>query len=157
LVMTYTAPSVARSFTAAPMDALENIPYALAEKRYRWVDLFGEGLPGLLTESTGGWLFYSNEGSGDFAPPQIVSRQPAARLADCVLNDFNGDGNTDVAIAHGRTAGYYEFNRDSDEWSQFRPFPQLPHLEAAATAQWLDLNADGRPDLVLTSTSQVLW
>ncbi len=157
LVMTYTQPSVGVSFSPAPAEALQNVPYALAEPRFRWVDLFGEGLPGLLTESAGGWFYNSNEGAGNFAPQQSISRQPACDLADFVLNDFDADGNTDVAVMHGRAAGFYEFNRDSGEWRNFRLIPEMPHLEGAPSAQWLDLNGDGRQDLVLTSPSQVLW
>ena len=157
LFMTYTSPSVGGSFVPAPARALTNVPYALAEQRYRWVDLFGEGLPGLLTENAGGWFYNSNEGDGDFSLLRSISRQPACNLASFVLNDFDADGNTDVAVMHGRAAGFYEFNRDSCEWRNFRMIPEMPHLEGAPSAQWFDLNGDGRADLVLTSPSQVLW
>jgi RHS repeat-associated protein len=157
LAMTYTAPSVGTTFSPAPAEALQNVPFAFAEQRFRWVDLFGEGLPGLLTENAGGWFYNRNQGAGNFSPQQNISRQPACSLANFVLNDFDADGNTDVAVMHGRGAGFYEFNRDSGEWRNFRLIPEMPHLEGAPSAQWLDLNGDGRQDLVLTSPTQVLW
>src|SRR5690349_12694852 len=38
-------------------DSLENLPTGLDGRSYRWVDLDGEGLSGILTEQAGAWFY----------------------------------------------------------------------------------------------------
>jgi hypothetical protein len=37
-------------------ESLENLPVGLADSRYRWVDLDGESISGILTEQGDGWF-----------------------------------------------------------------------------------------------------
>ena len=50
---------------------VENLPEGVDGRRYRWMDLHGEGLQGVLTEQGDGWYFKSNDphfGDGEAAP-----------------------------------------------------------------------------------------
>ena len=40
--------------------SLENLPYGIDGSHYRWVDLDGEGLSGILTEQGGSWFYKAN-------------------------------------------------------------------------------------------------
>lgn len=158
LRFTYSTPSVARSFQPAPEGTSQNVPHGLSDGDYRWIDLYGEGLPGILAETGDAWYFKPNEGGGHFGPQQLVIDRPAYRLGQVALSDFDDDGDTKLAIFHGRQGGFYEFDRDAGAWHTFRPFESLPHLEAAGgRAQWLDLDGDGRVDLMFSDPDRFCW
>jgi hypothetical protein len=64
-----------------------------ADATVTWVDLDGEGRPGMLTRTPGGWWYQRNEGEGRLAVPRVVNPMPAQ--ADGVaprLTDLDGDG-----------------------------------------------------------------
>lgn len=158
LRFTYSAPNVAESFEAAPEDTEENVPYGLSGPSYQLVDLFGEGLPGILSETDQAWYYKPNEGGGHFGPQQLVSERPSQRSVGRALGDFDRDGNTNLVVLQGRQAGFYEFDRNTDRWDGFRAFSSLPHLEAAGPkVQWLDLNGDGRPELMVPGQDRLTW
>lgn len=158
LRFTYSTPSVAQTFKSALAEELENVPSGLSDFNYRWIDLYGEGLPGILTEMGQAWYFKANEGNGHFGLQELVVDRPAYRLGQYAFSDFDSDGNVNLVVLHGRQGGFYEFNRDRHSWDSFRPFPTLPHLEAAGTkAQWLDLTGDGRADLILADPERLTW
>src|SRR5262249_5990974 len=108
LRFTYSAPTPAHAFESLPVNALENVPQGLNGPRYRWIDLYGEGLPGILSDTGSTWYYKSNEGRGRFGRQQLVLARPACPLGQCALTDFDSDGNANLAILHGRQGGFYE-------------------------------------------------
>jgi hypothetical protein len=40
--------------------SLENLPIGLDGSSYRWTDLHGEGIPGILSEQAGAWFYKRN-------------------------------------------------------------------------------------------------
>ena len=40
--------------------SLENLPIGLDGSAYQWIDLHGEGIPGILTEQAGAWFYKRN-------------------------------------------------------------------------------------------------
>jgi RHS repeat-associated protein len=154
----YSSPTVAPAFQPVPVETTENVPSGLSGPSYRWIDLYGEGLPGILTETGQAWYFKPNEGEGRYGTQRPVVERPAYRLGQCALGDFDNDGNTNLVVLHGREGGFYEFNRETQSWTAFRPFAALPHIEAAGVkAQWIDLNGDGRADLIQADSAQLTW
>ena len=158
VTFTYTQPEVADSFTRAPESAGQ-LMHGLADGATQYVDLYGEGVPGVLVAQRSSWWYHPNEGGGAFGERQLVPAQPAERLGRGVaLSDFDRDGNTDVVALQGRSAGFYELDRETGEWSGHRPFAAIPHLEApVARTEWLDLDGDGRPDLVVNGEDRFTW
>src|SRR5262249_54163313 len=47
--------------------SLENLPAGLDGRTYKWVDLNGEGLSGILTQQANAWFYKSSRGNGKFA------------------------------------------------------------------------------------------
>ena len=71
-------------------ESLENLPIGLDGSAYRWTDLHGEGIPGILTEQAGAWFYKRNlspipaaadgsEREGEFAPLEAVATQAQCR------------------------------------------------------------------------------
>jgi RHS repeat-associated protein len=153
----YTVPTVDAGFLPAPAETAQNAPAGLATG-FRWIDLYGDGLPGILSETPDAWYFKPNEGGGRFGAQHLVLDRPAYSIGEVALVDFDADGNPNLAVLHGRSGGYYAYDRDASLWQGFRPFQTLPHLEAAGSrAQWLDLSGDGRADLIVGDGGGLTW
>lgn len=134
-----------------PEDQQPFYPGKIDGQRHQWTDLYGEGMPGLLHTEGGSIRYRANLGEGRLAPSRLIGTLPAAlvRKQKGVFMDFDQDGQLDLLIADGPAPGHYAFR---DE--QWRPFAPLRNFPATALARpdlrWLDLDGDGRPDLLLT-------
>lgn len=156
LVFRYTEPEVERAFVAASRH--ENVPYGIGGLNHQWVDLYGEGLPGVLFENHLAWYYKPNLGGGRLGPQQQVLEKPSLQPGSYAFSDFDGDGNLNLVVLQGREAGFYEYDRDLSRWSGFRPFAAAAHVKALDTAtQLLDLNGDGRADIVTIEPERLVW
>jgi RHS repeat-associated protein len=158
LRMTYATAATDAAFTEVPAQAQENLPAGLQGRRLAFVDLYGEGLAGMLTESDRAWYYKPNLGGGAFGAQTMVLERPATRPGTFGFGDIDRDGDTDLSQLAGRLAGLYELDREERVWRAFRPFAELPHVEAlGGRAQWVDLNGDGRADIVVVKEDALVW
>jgi RHS repeat-associated protein len=156
LRLTYSTPATAASFEPVAA-ARENVPAGLSGAAYSFVDLRGDGLPGILHETPGGWTFKRNLGAGRFAAQVAVMERPAVRAGTYALGDVDGDGHADASLFSSRLAGLFEQDGASRRWTH-RAFTTFPHLEAmTGRAQWVDLDGDGLPELVMAYADHLVW
>lgn len=153
LTFDYTVPDVESSFHAVPEKNVENFPEGFNDSRTRWVDLFGEGIPGILKESEHEWYYKQNLGGGNFEKQAIVIEKPSADLGRYSIGDFNNDGNVNLFSFHGQMAGYFEYDVQHEKWSSFVPFRQAPNI---SHSKFLDIDADGFSDLVIECDDRLI-
>jgi RHS repeat-associated protein len=148
LRLAYSRPVVDR--TVRHLDPGEHLPVGLSGAGYRWVDLDGEGLAGVLTEQGGAWHYSRGEGGGRFGSARVVDPLPS--LADLSagrqqLLDLDASGALDLVDLGGTTPGYHR--RGDGGWDGLVPFRSLPALDWADEAlRFADLTGDGRPDVL---------
>lgn len=144
-------------------DSLENLPVGLSGG-YQWVDLEGEGVPGILTEQANAWFYKRNlsptHNAVTFAPLEFVTEKPAvAGLAQGVwqIQDLAGDGRPDLACFAGPIKGFFQRN-DTDTWDSFVPFRALPNVDFHdPNLRFIDLTGDGRADILITEDDAFTW
>jgi RHS repeat-associated protein len=173
LEFTYTVATVDETVLELDAETLQNLPYGIDGSRYRWVDLDGEGLSGILTEQAGSWFYKANlspaigqviDGvtytSPQFAPVELVARQPSLATLGSgrqQLMDLSGDGQLDLVQFEGPTPGYFERTEDRD-WEPFATFPSLPVLDwRNPNLKFIDLTGDGFPDLLISEDDAFWW
>jgi RHS repeat-associated protein len=127
---------------------------------YEWLDYFGDGAPGILTEQADRWYFKSNLGGGRFDRPQVIAEKPSFSGLDGATLDFQdlaADGSKQLVSLSSEPRGYFELD-DDDRWLPFRQFARLVNLDFRdPNTRLLDLNGDGAPDLLISEDFVFRW
>jgi RHS repeat-associated protein len=178
--MTYTAATVDQTLRDVDAGALENLPYGVEGRLYRWLDLDSEGLPGILTEQAGAWFYKRNTSNlprddggrivqGDdgaasirayFEPVEQVATRPSLSGMPGGRKEFidlGGEGAKCFVHFSQPISGYYERDADGD-WQPFVPFGSSPNVDwSDPNLRTVDLNGDGFPDILITENDVFTW
>ncbi|MEV5313373.1 SpvB/TcaC N-terminal domain-containing protein [Streptomyces sp. NPDC052610] len=165
LTFTYSTAEISAEVRLLDADSRENLPAGLDEARHEWVDLDGEGLPGVLTTTRDGvWYYKPGAGDGRFGPLRRLDARPTAPLrtgaaADrsSLLTDLDGDGRLDLVSLGAGLQGFHERTADAEGWGPFTPFESVATGADDPTAQFLDLTGDGLADLLTCQDAGVVW
>lgn len=141
----------------------ENLPYAPSPAEggaHQWMDLYSEGISGLLTEQGSNWFYKYNLGNGIFSAPELVATKPSfTGLADgkISIRDISGNGKKSAVGYSGAQQGFFGLAEDKT-WEPFKEFPQLVNLDFKdPNLKWIDLDGDGLPDLMLSENDAFWW
>ncbi|NUQ23476.1 MAG: insecticidal toxin complex protein [Saprospiraceae bacterium] len=144
--------------SVAPED-VANAPAGLSSG-YQWVDLYNEGIAGILTEQGEGWFYKENLGNGRFTPAKPVIPKPSflgVSTGVLQLQDLEADGHKQVVVNSPGLDGYFELTEDNG-WEPFRAFTQIPNVDLRdPNTRLLDLNGDGQPEIVITEDRAFTW
>ena len=133
---------------------LENIPYAVDGIKYRWVDLYKDGINGILVEYPNAWYYKPNLGAGKFGELELVGEKPSMIAnSQYQLVDLDRNGQLDCLVFSEGGSGYYEQDLQTQEWGSFQNFKNTPKgsnlysfsmdLDGEGVADILQLNSDG--------------
>ncbi len=156
----YSRANVSKTAERLTPAALENLPQGIDGANYQWLDLNGDGLPGILSRSGGAWYFKPNLGGGDVGPVERVTPAPSIAQpprARTSFVDFSGDGQLDVAVLDGPVRGFYERTK-TEGWTAFRPFSRMPNIDFNdPNLRFIDLTGDGLADILITADDTFVW
>jgi RHS repeat-associated protein len=168
-------PALDLSYTSSPLEdptradypvkevdplSLENLPGGIDGGSYRWLDLDGEGISGVLSEQGNAWFYKPNLGNGHLGPVRAVATRPslaALSRGRQQLLDVEGDGNLDLVDFSPPTPGFYE-RTASAGWRSFRAFPSLPTRDwNDPNLKFVDVTGDGIADVLVTEDEALTW
>ncbi|ODS24630.1 hypothetical protein AB835_02560 [Candidatus Endobugula sertula] len=129
---------------------------------YQLVDLYGEGLSGILYQVNQAWHYCAplRDNSLPENPDAVCYDSwqslpmPSIQAGDTRLLDYNGDGRLDWMVSQPGMTGCFTLNPDHS-WSGFTPFTALPKEFFQAKAQLADLIQTGLSDVVLIGPKSV--
>ncbi|MEJ5058859.1 MULTISPECIES: SpvB/TcaC N-terminal domain-containing protein [unclassified Pseudomonas] len=141
----------------------ERMPGLNDGQRYQLVDLYGEGMPGVLFSIDKAWYYReplrADSGGNDVSYGDWA-RLPGIPVADSnkpirqSLSDLTGDGKLDWVIARPGMSGFFTLNPDRS-WSNFVAYDAFPTEFFHPGAQMADLVGGGLNDLALIGPRSV--
>lgn len=165
----YTRAVINEAVEEVAHDSIVNLPAGFDDGNYSWLDLEGEGLPGVLTEQGGAWFYKPNRSPltaddneqmvASFAPLQQIAKlpQPSALQSTRQWLDLDGDGELNLTELSGFTPGFFERTAD-ENWRPYRAFEQRPNIDwQDPNLRLVDLTGDGLPDVLITEQDVLTW
>ncbi len=125
--------------------------------QYHLLDLYREGLPGLLCVVNDAVLFWRSAGNAAFAAPQWLSPLPQQHQMNdprYQLTVLGSEGNLALVVTDQNSSGYYQLRTDPSKpngdlvWDDFVAFANCPSLAQQISANWVDITGNGYADLV---------
>ena len=138
-----------------------NAPVGIDFDKYQWIDLYTEGLSGILSEKNDGWYYKRNLGHGDFTAATLVKPKPSftgLSTNALQLQDLEGVGDQYLVNWSQEPKGFFRFT-DDENWQPFRRFESIPNRDLLNDphVRFIDLNGDGLPDLLITEDELFEW
>lgn len=157
--LTYQELSWSKTVQTVSAENLENAPAGLSQG-YQFVDLWSEGISGILTEQGGSWFYKNNLGGGQFTPAQVVAPKPnltGLASGTLQLQDLEADGRKFIVVTQPPLRGALEIS-DDGEWQPFAAFRNVPNVALNdADTKFIDLDGDGRSDIAVTEENVFIW
>jgi RHS repeat-associated protein len=167
LEFTYSQPVIQSSILSLDRDSLGNLPEGIDGSRFRWIDLDGEGLSGILSEATTGWYYKRNLSANNlvkqsdgtraarasFGALETVAALPSRSDFDngaLKLLDLAGNGQLDVVELAEPDPGFFKRTTDGD-FEPFKRFASRPQLDwSDSNVKFIDVTGDGLADVLMT-------
>jgi RHS repeat-associated protein len=158
LVFNYQPLSWNTQINTISTENIVNAPIGIDNKNFEWIDLYGEGISGILTEQANALFYKSNLGNGTFTPADLVAPKPSfAGLIAGALQFQDIEANGIKSLVSYEAEGYFELNEE-DEWLPFQNFNNNPILHwGDPNLKMLDLNGDGQADVLITEDEVFTW
>ena len=150
-------------------DMLENTPVGFTYG-HQLVDLYGEGIPGILLDQGDAWYYRNNLGDFEsnglrFSPMNTVAHRTSVggfNDGKLTLQDLEANGQKQLVVNADGPKGFHPLNviegKVEMEPDGFTPFTDSPNIDWRNTdTRFIDLNGDGKAELVVSEESVFLW
>ncbi|WP_194165876.1 SpvB/TcaC N-terminal domain-containing protein [Shewanella sp. YLB-07] len=150
----FVLPDASAWQTLAPTPGINESPF------YQLVDLYGEGVSGVLYRSGTDWRYRAPqraEVGGDaitYSEWHSVASVPTLQDGRQVLTDVTGDGRLDWMVLHPGLNGFFTLN-DDKTWQSFTPFSAVPSELLSGEGMFADITGAGLADVAVIGPNSV--
>jgi RHS repeat-associated protein len=141
-------PNNKSSFKPVKIENGESTGY-LNDQRFQLVDLYQEGIEGILYNDGNTILYFRPNGDGEFAQAKLLERFPSLlRKTTYSLTSLEGNGELQLYVNESGFQGYHDFDGNS-KWSEFKPLESQVVNLSSEIQEMIDVTGDGRTDVVV--------
>jgi len=150
----FTLPAVPQWQTLGPTPGIDDAPF------YQLVDLYGEGLPGVLFRSGTDWRYSSprrgceHNNAITYSDWCSVPSVPSLQNDKQVLTDITGDGRLDWIVLQPGLNGFFTLN-DDQTWQSFTPFSAVPSELLNGEGVFANITGAGLSDVAVIGPNSV--
>ncbi len=158
LEFVYSEPLHGTGFKPLTCNTIDNQHAPLHQGIDEFVDLYGEGIPGVLHNDGHNTVYYRPLGNGHYAAPNAPAHFPIDRNLESgqfTLLDLGGDGKLDLVAQASGGSGYFQSEPEQENWDPYRAFPAYPTDIFNQDRQMVDITGDGLTDLVMFEAATV--
>jgi len=115
-----------------------------------FVDLYGEGMAGILFSGENACLYSRPLGGHQYAEPQLLKQFPLHRMMEdgkVSLMSLEGNGRYEMVVHNGSMHGFYPLQEDGT-WGMFVPFESALNMRGGMYLEAVDLQGDRQPDVM---------
>ncbi|MEO7327883.1 MAG: SpvB/TcaC N-terminal domain-containing protein [Minicystis sp.] len=156
----YSLPVLQTTVSVVDKASTADLPGGVQSSSYQWLDLDGDGLPGVLCQHGEAIFYKQNLGGGELKRARLLQQRPTLAQAEqggARFADLDGDGRKELALFSPPLAGYQERN-ESGGFGPFHPFSSPALLDFQdPNLRFIDLSGDGHEDLLITRGDHFLW
>lgn len=121
----------------------------LNDRRFQSVDLYQEGIEGILYNDGNTILYFRPNGDGEFAQAKLLERFPSLlRKTTYSLTSLEGNGELQLYVNESGFHGYHDFDGNS-KWSEFKLLESQVVNISSELQEMIDVTGDGRTDIVV--------
>ena len=160
---TYAGQQISNEVQSIDTNQLADVPAGVDGRQYQWLDLYGEGLNGVLIEQSNSLYYKQNMGGGVFSPARALLKLPSSEglARTWQFQNLEADGAKMLVATNGISKGYYGFSGEPDgdlKWEAFQPFARFPNIRLDdPNLRIIDLNGDGQGDICITEETAFCW
>lgn len=143
-------------FSSLEMDD-HGIPDYLNTTGFMPVDVFGEGIDGLLYTRGSDILYAAPKGYGKFAEPQTLFSFPNTHNfinGTASIVDLDGNGTKNLVFMKDNIKGFYKKN-ENNQWNNFQPFSKFPSIYEEVYTEHVSLSNNGKTDALIAQKEKV--
>ncbi|WP_264707925.1 SpvB/TcaC N-terminal domain-containing protein [Wolbachia endosymbiont (group B) of Agriphila straminella] len=141
-------PNNKNSFKPVKIEGInKNFPGYLNDQRFQSVDLYQEGIEGILYNDGNTILYFRPNGNGEFAQAKLLENFPSLlRKTTYSLMSMEGNGELQLYVNESGFQGYHDFE---GKWSEFKPLESQVVNISSELQEMIDVTGDGRTDIVV--------
>ncbi|MPY26929.1 SpvB/TcaC N-terminal domain-containing protein [Shewanella sp. YLB-07] len=149
-----TLPSIPVWQTLPPTQGINESPF------YQLVDLYGEGLSGVLYRSGTDWRYRAPQrGTPDsdeirYSDWESVAPVPSLQNGRQMLTDVTGNGRLDWMVIQPGLNGFFSL-KDDQTWQSFTPFSAVPSELISGEGIFADITGAGLSDVAVIGPNSV--
>ena len=163
---TYSKAEIGTQLHQVDPTQLENLPAGVDGSTWQFMDLYGEGLSGVLRTENNAWYYKHNLGDKSIYSDQTESSTPNLQLGGMqvlkeipsvqnsngtsfYLGDVDSDSQPEVIFEGAGGSGY--FSLEDGQWQNFQSFRSIPNIDKQdPNLKRLDLTGDGLADMLIS-------
>lgn len=141
------------------LEVENNLPFLVNAAGFSLIDLYGEGIPGILYAGKNTVYYCRPLGEHKYEAPELLKEFPIHRELDfdkAVLTSLEGNGKYELVLHTASAKGYYELKEDG-KWGSFHPFEQESNEWNHPWREEVDLQGDRLSHMLITDSSSLRY